>query len=111
MTVTCTGAQCTIVSEAIYSGTANYYDVNFSFDSVWNSLTKKVFFIKNDIIEKVTLTSSSCKLPTTITASAGNLYIGIMGSIVDDEGTPLIDEQVILTTPYVFATTIKQGVI
>ncbi len=112
MTVTCNGAQCTIVAtELIASGTSNFFEANFVFDSSWNTLTKYVFFVKDSYNIKTLLSSSSCKIPSEVTATPGDLYIGLSGVIVDDESTPSTDETVIITTPYVFAITIMQGVI
>lgn len=111
MTITCDGAQATVSNTVpIASGTTNFFDASFVFDARWNGLTKKVIFRNQHISEEIILTTSSCKIPNAITAIAGDLYVALYGSIVDDENTE-IDETVVLSTPYMFVTTIVQGVI
>lgn len=104
MTVTCNGAECTIETpEVIASGSSNFFDITFSFDSRWTGLTKTVYFKNGNAYDSVVLSTNVCKLPVGVSALSGDLYIGIVGSI--DSG-----ELTVITTPYVFATTILQGI-
>lgn len=83
----------------IYSGSKNVDDVQFQFDSEWDSFTKTAVFYRDESNPFMAeLTSDICTIPHEVLSRDGKIYIGVFGEL---------DDKVI--TSEVFIYTISRG--
>lgn len=72
----------------IYSGDVNYDEVEFIFDSTWDSMSRTaIFFTKETESEPTGVylsTNNTAKIPSELITKKGILYIGVFGVIGDD---------------------------
>lgn len=109
MNVICNGAQCTTSNpDVIATGQENYFSVTFSFNSEWNSLTKTVYFSRDNIEEAIVLIGDTCNLPIRLTEGFGDIYVGVVGKLIDTDGI-FPDETIVLTTNKALLCSLLQG--
>lgn len=72
----------------IYSGDVNYDEVEFIFDSTWDSMSRTaIFFTKETESEPTGVylsTNNTAKIPSELITEKCTLYIGVFGVIGDD---------------------------
>lgn len=73
----------------ITSGTVNYIELHFTFDSDWMSLSKTALFFNTDRAEQqqVLLTGDTCMIPHELTQQPGDVAFGLVGIAGDTRAT------------------------
>ena len=109
MNITCIGAYCVVdESTKIVSHQQNITNITFTFDNEWDDLEKEVYFINGSTSKTIPLVSNNCNLPIEVSNEIGHIYIGVVGTIPDNDGI-FPNNIIVLTTNMDYLAQVVQG--